>query len=177
MDWGAHLIDQLLLLYNSPVTSIHCHMTNLAFDTCDDGFQLHLLFEGGQTASVYVGTAHSVSPPRWLVFGEKGSMTINDWESDGKLVVRPPVPVFDGKPPVFYGKAGPTITMAPQSAPEEEIIITEEPSYEGYYVNFADAMDGKCMPEVMMSQVYRVMQIIDAAYHSHKTGTAVLGSF
>lgn len=64
LDWGVHLIDQLMMLYaDKAVISVQCDMYHVAYKECDDGFRLLLKFEDGPTAMVEVGTSHYVEAP------------------------------------------------------------------------------------------------------------------
>ena len=56
LDWGVHLIDQMLLLIPEKIVKIYCEMTHITTDEVDDGFRLSLTFASGKRATVEVGT-------------------------------------------------------------------------------------------------------------------------
>ncbi|MCL2123986.1 MAG: Gfo/Idh/MocA family oxidoreductase [Desulfovibrionaceae bacterium] len=170
-DWGPHLIDQVLQLFPGvKVISVDCKLYHVRFQTCDDGFSLFLTFENGTTASIEVGTSHYVHVPRWYLFGDKGSLVIEDWECNGKrieILKNPP----ESKE-ITYSKAGPTRTMAPREKDtyEETIFHPEDDSadYGDFYRNFADALDGKAALDVKPEEILRVMKIVDTAFKSDR---------
>lgn len=41
LDWGVHLIDQLMMMYaDRRWFSVQCDMYHVAYQECDDGFRL-----------------------------------------------------------------------------------------------------------------------------------------
>ena len=47
LDWGVHLLDQLLLLADSPVREVYAHLLSVKFPEVDDNFKVMLRFENG----------------------------------------------------------------------------------------------------------------------------------
>ena len=65
LDWGVHLLDQLLLLFEDvPLRSVYATVTNVTNQLVDDGFYAEIVFANGVTALVEVGTSNFVSLPR-----------------------------------------------------------------------------------------------------------------
>ncbi|MFR7855438.1 MAG: Gfo/Idh/MocA family protein, partial [Acutalibacteraceae bacterium] len=52
LDWGVHLIDQMLLLIPEKIRSVSCNCTHITTDEVDDGFKLRIEFESGKTGCV-----------------------------------------------------------------------------------------------------------------------------
>ena len=67
LDWGVHLLDQILQLVDEPIVSVHCEVQHVTNDEVDDGFISQLTFGSGLVAHVEVGTSHFISLPRWYV--------------------------------------------------------------------------------------------------------------
>ncbi|MCL2035224.1 MAG: Gfo/Idh/MocA family oxidoreductase [Oscillospiraceae bacterium] len=172
-DWGVHLIDQMLTLFPLPVKSVFCTMFNAGGYDCEDGFRMLLTYENGLTACVYVGTSHFLSPPRWRVFGDKASMVIDDWASDGKIVLRPDYDPDMWDAPITYNKAGPTRTMNEAEKRKEITVALPETDYCDFYNDFVLAMDGERPLDITPEQALRVLRIMEAAFESAGTGRAV----
>lgn len=173
-DWGVHLIDQIMWYVKSPVTEVYTHMLSVKFEDVDDNFKLLLRFENGLSALVEVDTYTFINLPRWHVSGTDGTMQIDNWQCDGK-VVRAKTLEINWEEGIVYTAAGPTKTMAPR--PKESVeefplpqVITDA---KDYYRNFVAAVDGKEEIIVKPEESLRVMQVIDAAFESHDKGIAV----
>ncbi len=175
LDWGVHLIDQIVQLFpDETVTSIYCDMYHVAYNECDDGFQLIMKTSGGRHVLIEVGTSHYVPAPRWFCYGDRGAITVTDWDCNGKMIYATKHEVtFEEE--IVQTKAGPTKTMAPRPKDTvEEIVLNADDylhsDYDSYYRNFAEALDGTAPPRVLPEEVMRVMKIMEAAFASDRTG-------
>ena len=83
LDWGVHLLDQLLLLADSPVREVYAHLLSVKFPEVDDNFKVMLRFENGLSALVEVDTYTFIPLPRWHVSGEKGTLQVDDFACGG----------------------------------------------------------------------------------------------
>ena len=177
LDWGVHLIDQLMYMLNQRVTSVFCKMYRIKYTEIEDNFTLFLTFESGVTAVVEVGTNNYITRPRGDVLGKSGTLQINDWDCRGKIVKRGDVKnVFDEA--IIYTSAGPTKTMLPMQPSENktvDICATDDivDNFLAVYDQFIDAAEGKAELTIKPEQALRVMQVIDAAFESDKTGKAI----
>ena len=180
LDWGVHLIDQLMMMNPTPVTSVFCDMYHVAYQECDDGFKLQLKFEDGVMATIEVGTSHYIEAPRWYVCGDRGALTIPDWSCNGK-VVRASQHEVTWEEEIIYTQAGPTKTMAPRAKDTiEEIALDPDKyfsDYDVFYRNLADVLDGTAELRVKPEEAMRVMKVMEAAFESDRTGQAILGRF
>ena len=67
LDWGVHLIDQMLQLIPEKIVSVNCVNTHITNNEVDDGFRLELGFISGKTAHVEVGTYNFLPLPRFYM--------------------------------------------------------------------------------------------------------------
>lgn len=175
-DWGVHLIDQILYMRKEKVTSVYANMHSIRTPEVDDYFKLIFRFENGVTAQVEVGTYTLIQMPRWYVYGDGGALVVNDWSNSGK-VIHANDHVLNWEPIVVQTKAGPTRTMAPR--PAETLCELPLPknddgtSWDCYYRNVMDAIDGKAELVVTIDGVRRVMKLMEAAFESDRTGQAI----
>ena len=58
LDWGVHLLDQLLWLVKSPIKKVSVDFSYILGDEVDDGFISYITFENGVKALVEVGTTN-----------------------------------------------------------------------------------------------------------------------
>lgn len=171
LDWGVHLIDQILYMRGEDkVKEIYCKMLSLQYPEVDDNFHLMMTFESGLIAIVEVGTNHYIPHPRWYVMGEQGTLQIDNWNCDGKIIRNiSKEDVWDEE--IFYTKAGPTKTMAPRSAKSVEIVTLScpedvEDNLSVVYNQFLDAVEGKAPLTITAEQAMRVMRVMEAAFLS-----------
>jgi scyllo-inositol 2-dehydrogenase (NADP+) len=86
LDWGVHLIDQIMWMIKSPVVSVYTHMLSVKFSGVDDNFKLLLRFENGLSALVEVDTYTFIPLPRWHVSGDRGTMQVDSFDCTGRIV-------------------------------------------------------------------------------------------
>ena len=178
LDWGVHLLDQMLDLIDSPVTEVYAQLLSRKFPGVDDNCKVLLRFENGVTALVEVSTYCFLPLPRWQALGDGGTLQIADWSCKGS-VVRANRIAMHWEPGIVYTASGPTKTMAPR--PEESLETLPLPEvhtdWTEYYRNLAAALDGKAQLIVTPEQALRVMRVIDACFESSKKGVAIHGLF
>ncbi len=174
LDWGVHLIDQMLLIVNDKkVEKVYCRCDHITNYEVDDGFKLDLYFEGDLTARIEVGTSHFISLPRYYMAGSNGSALIEGWKSDCKIVS---CKNWDEKNVVpVVTAAGLTKTMAPRdkNTIAESFIPSPESDVHDFYRNVCAAIDGKESQIVTHDQLMRVMKIMEAAFRSDELGEVV----
>nr|WP_256371186.1 MULTISPECIES: Gfo/Idh/MocA family oxidoreductase [unclassified Fusibacter] len=180
LDWGVHLIDQLLHMSDDRVVSVSCKMFSIQYPEVDDNFRLTLTFEKGLIAHVEVSTNNYITHPRWYVLGTEGTLQIDDWNCDGKIV-RCIDPDSTWEDEIVYTKAGPTKTMAPRRKESTETLVLTEPLdvtdhlcvvYDGWI----DAIEEKRGLSITTEQAMRVMKVMEAAFEADKTGRTQLVS-
>lgn len=174
LDWGVHLVDQLLQMVPKPVTQVFARMQHVNYQEVDDGFTLFLRFENGPAATVEVDTACFVSQGRWHVRGTEGTLFIDNWDAEGK-VVRARDKSTTWEEEIVYTSAGPTKTMAPRSVftREELPLPVVSADWMQYYHHYAAALEGKEPLLVTPEEAMRVMLVMEAAFESERTGKAV----
>ncbi len=174
LDWGVHLIDQLLVMVDSPVTEVYAHLLSVKFPGVDDNFKLMLRFANGLSALIEVDTYTFINLPRWHVSGTAGTAQIDNFACQGKVARANTVSVHWDEG-IVYTEAGPTRTMAPRAKETiEELALPQVDSdARDYYRNFAAAVEGKTELVVTPAQALRVMQVLDAVFASAETGSTI----
>ncbi len=176
LDWGVHLIDQLMYFNTSAVTNVFCKMYNIDYDEVEDNFQLWLDFKDGMTALVEVATNNYITKPRWYALGTKGTLQVDNWDCNGEIVkVIDKDNTWDEE--IFYTKAGPTKTMAPRRPESVERIKLSEPTdiedgLQVVYRQLVGAIEGKELT-IKPEQALRVMKVMEAAFESAENHTAI----
>ena len=177
LDWGVHLIDQIMYMYDEKVVSVYCKMFSIDYPEVDDNFRLDITFESGLIAHIEVSTNNYITHPRWYVLGTEGTLQIDSWDCSGK-VVRCIDKENKWDEEIFYTKAGPTKTMAPRNANSVETIELSEPedvvdNLRPVYNQLCDAIEGKAELTIKPEQALRVMKVMEAAFESDISGQVI----
>lgn len=173
LDWGVHIIDQILQLIKEKVTSIYCKLSYITNDLVDDGFKLFLTFESGKTALLEVGTSNFIELPRWYIQGIDGTAQIDDWALNGKVVRITNWDKNDAIP--IKTSAGLTKTMAPRT--EETIATSTLPKVtsdiKDFYKNVMDTIDNKAKIFITHEELMRVMKLMETAFLSSEKNEVI----
>lgn len=177
LDWGVHLIDQIMYMYDDKVTEVYCKMFSVHYPDVDDNFRLTITFESGLCVHIEVSTNNFITHPRWYVLGTDGTLQIDDWACGGKIVR---CIDKDNKwaEEIVQTKAGPTKTMAPRSEKSVETIELSEPedvidNLRPVYNQLCDAIEGKAELTIKPEQALRVVRVMEAAFESAEKGIVV----
>lgn len=161
LDWGIHLLDQIMWLVDSPLQSVTADFSYILGEECDDGYITYLTFENGLRVITEVGTSNYIKLPRWYLKGTKGTAEITDWDLSGKMVVATNADV--AAPTPIQAGVGLTKTMAPPSEEATETLPLPQGSNlsQSFYQNFFDVVTTGAQPIVKNEQVLKVMELID----------------
>ncbi len=166
LDWGVHLIDQLLLLDSSGPARLHCRYSYDQGFEVDDAFWLDMEFKSGMSAHICVHTNCFTPLPRWLVLGDSGSAVIENWELHGEMIV----PVYDDEAHKTGMRAGNgfTKTMAyrSHSSVRRLELPRAKPDRQAFYHHFSDVISGGVKPSITFEQVIGVMRFMELCAQS-----------
>jgi predicted dehydrogenase len=167
LDWGVHLVDQLLWLFPWKIKRIYCKLGYVLGGECDDRVHLKLTFENGMDALVEVCTWNMETLPRWYVNGMTGSMTISDFWFKHGSITRLVEDVENNTKAVDAGK-GITKTVAPRDSKTLELLELPRIKMDvaDFYRNAAAAIRGEDKLIVKPEESLRVMRLMDAARRS-----------
>jgi predicted dehydrogenase len=150
-DWGAHTLDQILLLAGSKPVSVYafCHYRFSDPSTVEDYINCTVTFEDGFTATTVVGYLNMIPMPRWYAIGEFGALQIDGFETPAHVRK-----LWEGRP-------------------VEQEIPLETTDWAAFYRNIGAYMAGREELNVRPEQLVPQIAIAEAAYRSIATGTAV----
>lgn len=174
LDWGVHLLDQVMWMVDSPVKEIYAHLLSVKFPDVDDNFKVLLRFENKLSALIEVDTYTFIPLPRWHISADSGTLAVNDWGCKGEII-KANLVEFKWEQGIVYTSAGPTKTMTPRPAGTTDKLPLPEvnPDCIDYYRNVTAAIEGNEALIVTPEQIMRVMKTIDAIFLSAKTGECI----
>ena len=180
LDWGIHLLDQLLFLTDSPVVSVDAHLFKVFSTECEDNFKTFLRFENGLSALVEISTNSFIGQPRWHISCEDGTAVIKNFDLEGEIVRIVDDGGMEWADEIVYTSAGPTRTMAPRPKHTMEALPLPElhkgeygeytTHYTPYYENITAVLDGRADPIVTPEQALRVMKLVDTIFRCAAQG-------
>ena len=170
LDWGVHLIDQMLQLIPDPIASVSCRCRYITTNEVDDGFGLNILFESGKTAYIEVGTYNFLALPRFYMQCKDGTALITDWREEAQVVKCKYWHENDVLP--VQTAAGITKTMAPRDEVTTDTYTVPRPASDvhDFYRNLVLAIDGKAEQLIKHCEIRRVLKVMLAAFESDSKG-------
>lgn len=174
LDWGVHIIDQMLDMFQEPVKQVYAKMHHVCYDEVDDGFNLYLTFAHDINVILNVYTCAYQNLPRWFVCGDNGTLVIEDWELNGRIIRPQTEEDLENVKPIQAG-AGFTKTMAPRSKDimEEIPLPIADADWSEYYKNYIAVLNGEEELIVKPEQTLRVMKVMEAAFLSDREKKAI----
>lgn len=169
LDWGVHLLDQLLFLVDSRIEKVSADLSYILGDEVDDGFITYIIFENGIRAIIEVGTTNYTKLPRWYIKGTQGTAVIHDWDLSGEMVIESGKQNIQAPKPIQAG-VGLTKTMAPPSEEATETLPLPKASaeYDTFYKNFYKVVREQAEPVVKNKEVRNVMVLIEEIFKAAK---------
>jgi scyllo-inositol 2-dehydrogenase (NADP+) len=157
-DLGAHLIDQLVLLFPQPIERVYCRMHHdLPVTDTESQAMVVIEFAGGATAVCDASSLAAIQKPRIHAFGTGG--TFIKYGVDPQEAAMIAEHIDDAvEDPAHYGRFSDGKT--------ETIIPTLTGRWRNYYENIRDVLTGAAEPAVKLAEVRRAIAVLDAAFQS-----------
>lgn len=173
LDWGVHLLDQIMQMIPKPIESIYADLSFVTNEVCDDGFTVTLKFKDELVVRVEVGTSNFISLPRWYMLGENGSAVIENFQMDGKIVMVSDWQKRDAVP--VETAAGLTKTMAPRTTEtiKEYPLPRIESDVRDFYRNVIAAINGAETQLIKHDELMRVMKLMEAIFESAEKNVVI----
>jgi scyllo-inositol 2-dehydrogenase (NADP+) len=164
-DLGAHLLDQILLLFPEAVSGVYCrtHYDAPERDVESEGL-LVITFDSGRTALVDVSSLAAIPKPRFYVRGTAGTFSKHGLDPQEKALMAGDIDSAV-EPAAQYG------TLRTKDA--ERLIPTLPGRWRAYYENLRDTLTAGASPLVSLPEARRVMAVLDAAKQSARTQQVV----
>ena len=178
-DWGVHLIDQIAQMVDSKILTVYADLKNVINKNVDDYFKIIFEFANHITAEIELGTYYLTPKRAWFIGGSTGSAVIDgtfraQGNTEGKIVrTKHLLESVPGK--LTMTSAGPTRSFG---EPEPGLLYEDElpevhTEHRDFFVNYINARKGLEEDAIGLSEVRRVLCLMDAVRKSSATGKAV----
>lgn len=164
-DLGAHLVDQLLLLFPQPVERVYA-VIRRDFDGTDTDSEALVIvsFAGGGTGVLDLSGTSAIEKPRWRVQGSRATFVKYGLDPQEKAMILGEIDAAREAPETF-GKL--------HDGKSERVFPTLPGRWRSYYESVAATLQTGAPPSVPLADSRRAMRVIDAALKSAETGQAV----
>jgi scyllo-inositol 2-dehydrogenase (NADP+) len=164
-DLGAHLLDQILLLFPQPVQSVYARIhRDWPHSPVESHAQITVAFEGGCTGIIDVGSMTRTSRPRVLAVGTDATFTKEGIDPQ-EAAMR------DGD--IDAAHEDPANRARVNTGKQTEVLETVPGRWRSFYENVADVLCRGAEPAVKLPEMQRLMSVMDAVFESERTGQAV----
>lgn len=178
LDWGVHMLDQICWLIKEPIKSVSANVFPLWSEEVDDYSKVIITFESGLVAHMEVVTYSPIPLPRWMVYGDRGAMTMQDM-GDPTVKVRR-IKKDENKVidvPAFIDHKVITRKQKRHFIEEfEELEVSDVGAggdWGSVYKNIAGVLAGTEELIVKPCEVMRTFKVIEAAFKSAAEGKTV----
>lgn len=167
-DLGSHLIDQAVTLFGRP-SQVYAEVDRRRPGAeVDDDVFVALAHEGGVRSHLWMSFLASVPGPRLRVLGLRAGyekLGLDGQEDALRDGMRPDDPAWGREPPDRWGRL--------MDGEYERPIETEPGSWQAFYRGVADSLRAGAPPPVDPREAVGVLEIIEAAFRSARTGDVV----
>ena len=169
LNWGPHIIDQALMLLDSPVTEQFGDRKQAAAGgDCEDHFSLHLIGENRRKVNVCISGSCVLNTGRhYIAYGNRGAVMVENGHVMLKYMdpeqILEPVVSDPGTPPDSFGASG---TFESRNEPkwiEKAFDITGEDLSEIWDHVYASFREGIEYP-IRDEEVLNLMSVINRLY-------------
>ena len=171
-DLGAHLVDQAMQLFGSPVSVYAESDIRRPGAQIDDDTFVALRFPGAQVAHLWMSSVPRLSGPRFRVVGLRGvyeKHELDPQEDALRTGARPGDEGWGLEPRERWGRL---VTDA-NGVTYDGQVETLPGAYETYYVLVRDALRAGGPPPVDPAGALAALRVIEAARESARTGQVV----
>lgn len=177
-DWGIHMIDQILYLYEEDRPAwVSAQLQKVRMTTVDDVCRVTIGFESGMTAHFVADLWCYVPEARWHLEGSDGTAMIDKWFGKEGKIIRAKNQNISWHEGCIYTPNGMSTSLWPRATQDLEELplptLEEEPRWETFYENVLATIEGRETQIVTHAQIRRNMQVLMAAFESARTNQTV----
>jgi scyllo-inositol 2-dehydrogenase (NADP+) len=170
-DWGAHLVDQGMILGNYKIESVYCevqYVEEIKGSDIGNFGRLVMKFKSGLVYEIQISNRAVYQKPRWLVFSENGVLYKYGLDPQEKYMIAGDIDAAY-EPEENY----PRIKKSVNGKFEEMVLTPVKGTWKSYYNNISDVLNEGDELIVKPEECRKCMYVFDAAMRSAKTNSVV----
>ncbi len=164
-DLGAHLVDQLLLLFPQPVRSVYCRMARDFEGTDVESHAMIVVgFDGGATGVCDLSSMAAIRKPRFNVFGTRATFVKYGLDPQEEAI-RAGAIDSAVESEADYGRL--------HDGRKETRVPTRSGRWRTFYENIANVLTRGEEPAVSLADARRVVGVLDAAHQAARSNRVI----
>ena len=168
-DWGAHLVDQALLIAGAEPKRVYCHARPVVWDMDADSHCKCLIeFENGLLYTIEICRGARIKKPRWLIQGQRGTLLKPGLDPQEKCMCAGNIDAAINAP-----EDRAQVVTDVNGILSEMVLDTVPGRWRNYYENIADVLLDGGELAVTPEQAADVVRVVEAGMKSADTGKAV----
>lgn len=172
-DWGAHVIDQFLLLFG-PVESVWADFLYTEDYDVESAAICHLLHTNGVRTVFECGYISRIDRPRWYIRGSRGTLQKTGLDPQEPRLAQGIVEGITPRSGDYEPQENWAEVVTDIGGIESRLRLATLPGrYVTYYENIAQVLLDGAEPLVKLSEVREQLAVIDAARKSAASGQVV----
>ena len=184
VDLGSHMIDQALMLAApASLKTVYARFFDGGWTTdVEDHARCMLSFSNGLEVQITTSSRSRPTKPRWYAVGTEGGLIKHGLDPQEKAMVAGDIDAARETDEANHlrlwsvrndGDAAATPERRPEATVSERIIPPSPGRWRCYYENVVSAINGEAELIVDPRQIRRVVGVVEAAFASARTGSAV----
>ncbi|MFM9049174.1 MAG: Gfo/Idh/MocA family protein [Actinomycetota bacterium] len=167
-DWGSHVIDQVLALFDGEVESVTAlNHKRVWHDTTNaDHARMTLHFDGGREATFIYSDLAAALKPRWYVLGTRGAIT-GDWRQES-VIARSAIGTLDED--ILAAADSPPIMRRHSPDGDLTTLVARPAEPHPFHADMALRLRYGFAPRVRGIESRRVVAMLEAAEESARLG-------
>jgi scyllo-inositol 2-dehydrogenase (NADP+) len=173
-DWGAHLVDQALQLGFGPCRRLTAWLAPAPWPGVDTGGHGRIVMEfDGLTFQAETSRVCRLDRPRWWVAGAEGGLVRFGLDPQEEALRSGSLDAADEPPDHRFVLRRGVDNNGGGAA--DSLLETVRGSWDAYYANIADHLDGRAPLAVTAEQAREVVRVLDAAVQSAEQHITIEG--
>jgi scyllo-inositol 2-dehydrogenase (NADP+) len=173
-DWGAHLVDQALMLGFGPCRRLAAWISPGPWDEVDNGGHGRIMLEFDSVRfQVESSRICAIDRPRWWVMGSEGGFL--KFGIDPQEAALRAGDIDRAVEPIEH--QGAVCRPGADGTIEREVVKTVRSHWDGYYANVAEHLAGRAELAVTAEQAREVVRVLEAAVVAAKENRAEYGEW